>query len=139
MSFSKRRQESRFQILNLLIFMCVSDSVKNVTVLSQPNTPVSRIPPVIFQLTVWGADRPGPGIPLLSCFLSEAPSWEDPCSRRRGSFRVIQNPSGPCSNRRFPSGGGTEPIFAGGRAQDGQATEGACHLDALLPFPRHLR
>ena len=89
--------------------MCVSDSIKNVTVLSQPNTPMSRILPVIFQLVVWDADRPGPGIPLLSRFLSEAPSWEDPCSGRRGSFCVTQNPVGPAAAEGFHQEGVQSP------------------------------
>lgn len=43
--------------------MCVSDSIKNITVLSQPDTPEVRIPPVSFQLMAW-ADWPGQGDPF---------------------------------------------------------------------------
>ena len=43
--------------------MCVSDSVKNITVLSQPDTPEVRILPVSFQLMAW-ADWPGQGDPF---------------------------------------------------------------------------
>lgn len=41
--------------------------------------------------SLWPRVQPG-WVPLLSCFQSQVPSWEDPDFKRRGSSCVIRNP-----------------------------------------------